>query len=258
MAKVRADSLLVARGLADSRAKARAAIEAGGVLADGKPVAKASELLDEAVALVAEPAHPWVGRGALKLAAALELWPVVVEGRTVLDVGASTGGFTEVCLAKGAARVFAVDVGHGQLHAKLRGDGRVAGLEGTDARTLTPELIPQAPDLVVCDASFIGLAKVLPAALALARDGADLIALVKPQFEVGPDRVGKGGIVKDEAAQALALADVAAFLQASGWSVIATADSPINGADGNREFLLHARKRPPPEGGGPRSSMTSG
>jgi 23S rRNA (cytidine1920-2'-O)/16S rRNA (cytidine1409-2'-O)-methyltransferase len=258
MAKVRADSLLVARGLADSRAKARAAIEAGGVLANGKPVAKASELLDEDVGLIAEPAHPWVGRGALKLAAALELWPVTVDGRTVLDVGASTGGFTEVCLAKGAVRVFAVDVGRGQLHPKLRSDARVVSLEGTDARLLNAELIPQTPDLVVCDASFIGLAKVLPAALGLARDGADLIALVKPQFEVGPDRVGKGGIVKDEAVRDQALADVVAFLEASGWSVIATADSPITGADGNREVLLHARKRPPPAGDGPRSSMTSG
>lgn len=258
MARVRADSLLVARGLADSRAKARAAIEAGGVLADGRVVAKASELLDEDAVLVAEPAHPWVGRGALKLAAALDLWPTPFEGRTVLDVGASTGGFTEVCLARGAARVFAVDVGRGQLHASLRDDPRVVSLEGTDARTLTAELIPQAPDLVVCDASFIGLAKVLPAALGLARTGADLIALVKPQFEVGPDRVGKGGIVKDQAARAQAVADVAAFLEASGWSVVATADSPLTGADGNREVLLHARKRPPPEGDGPRSSMTSG
>jgi 23S rRNA (cytidine1920-2'-O)/16S rRNA (cytidine1409-2'-O)-methyltransferase len=258
MAKVRADSLLVARGLADSRAKARAAIEAGGVLADGKPVAKASELLDEGVRLTAEPAHPWVGRGALKLAAALELWPVTVEDRTVLDVGASTGGFTEVCLVRGAARVFAVDVGRGQLHARLRDDARVMSLEGTDARALTADLIPYTPDLVVCDASFIGLAKVLPAALGLARDGADLIALVKPQFEVGPDRVGKGGVVKDQAARAQALAEVAAFLEATGWTVIATADSPISGADGNHEFLLHAQKRPPPEGGGPRSSMTSG
>jgi 23S rRNA (cytidine1920-2'-O)/16S rRNA (cytidine1409-2'-O)-methyltransferase len=258
MAKARADALLVARGLADSRAKARAAIEAGGVLADGRPVAKASELLEETAVLVAEPAHPWVGRGALKLVAALDLWPVAVEGRTVLDVGASTGGFTEVCLARGAARVFAVDVGHGQLHPRLREDARVASLEGTDARALTAELIPQSPDLVVCDASFIGLAKVLPAALALGRPGADLICLVKPQFEVGPGRVGKGGVVKDEAARNQALADVTAFLEGAGWRVLATADSPITGADGNREFLLHARKRPPPEGGGPRSSMTSG
>lgn len=242
MARVRADSLLVARGLADSRAKARAAIEAGGVLADGRPVTKASELLDEAAALIAEPAHPWVGRGALKLAAALELWPVTVQGRTVLDVGASTGGFTEVCLARGAARVFAVDVGRGQLHPKLRGDERVVSLEGTDARALTRDRIPEPPDLVVCDASFIGLAKVLPAALALARNGADLIALVKPQFEVGPDRVGKGGLVTDAGHQADALAEVVAFLQAHGWPVAGHAESPIAGGAGQREFLVWARK----------------
>ena len=258
MSKVRADLLLVSRGLVESRAKARAAIEAGGVTADGQVVAKASELIEETADLVGAAVHPWVGRGALKLLHALEQWPVAVAGRTVLDVGASTGGFTEICLARGAARVFAVDVGRSQLHAKLRGDARVVSLEGTDARTLAADLIPQAPDLVVCDASFIGLAKVLPAALGLARDSADLIALVKPQFEVGPGRVGKGGIVKGEAARAQALTDVSAFLDASGWTVLATADSPITGADGNREYLLHARKRPPPEGGGPRSSMTSG
>jgi 23S rRNA (cytidine1920-2'-O)/16S rRNA (cytidine1409-2'-O)-methyltransferase len=242
MARVRADSLLVARGLADSRAKARAAIEAGGVMADGRAVAKASELLDEAAVLIAEPAHPWVGRGALKLAAALELWPVPVQGRTVLDVGASTGGFTEVCLSRGAARVFAVDVGRGQLHPKLQRDERVVSLEGVDARALTVDLIPEPPDLVVCDASFIGLAKVLPAALALARAGADLIALVKPQFEVGPDRVGKGGLVTNTGHQTAALADVVGFLEASGWPVAGHAESPIAGGAGQREFLVWARK----------------
>ena len=242
MAKVRADSLLVARGLADSRAKARAAIEAGGVLADGSMVAKASELLDETVALTAEAAHPWVGRGALKLVAALDLWPVTVEGRTVLDIGASTGGFTEVCLARGAVRVFAVDVGRGQLHPKLRYDGRVVSLESTDARALTTDLVPQPPDLVVCDASFIGLAKVLPAALSLARDDADLIALVKPQFEVGPDRVGKGGLVTDLGHQAEALVAVVTFLEANSWLVQARAESPIAGGAGQREFLVWAQK----------------
>ena len=245
MAKVRADLLLVARGLVDSRAKARAAIEAGGVTAGGRVVARASELLDEAVELTAEPAHPWVGRGALKLVHALELWPVEVAGWTVLDVGASTGGFTEVCLARGAARVYAVDVGRGQLHPSLAGDPRVVALEGTDARSLTAELVPEPPDLVVCDASFIGLAKVLPAALGLARNGADLIALVKPQFEVGPERVGKGGLVKDPQARADAVAGVADFLETSGWAVLGQTDSPIAGGDGNLEVLLHARKGPP-------------
>ena len=245
MARVRADLLLVSRGLADSRAKAQAAIAAGGVTADGRLVTKASEPLDETCDLKAQPAHPYVGRGALKLVHALELWPVVVEGRVVLDVGASTGGFTEVCLEHGAARVYAVDVGRGQLHPKLAADPRVVALEGVDARTLTAELIPEPPNLVVCDASFIGLAKVLPRALALAATDADLIALVKPQFEVGPDLVGKGGIVRDAEARARALADVASFLTTSGWTVLDTADSPIQGGDGNSEYLLHARKSRP-------------
>ncbi|MCI3133523.1 TlyA family RNA methyltransferase [Phenylobacterium aquaticum] len=245
MTKSRADLLLVARGLADSRAKARAAIEAGGVTADGKPVAKPSEMLDEACDLQATMLHPYVGRGALKLLHALELWPVEVSGAVVLDVGASTGGFTEVCLERGAARVYAVDVGRAQLHERLASNPRVISLEGVDARDLDARLIPEAPDLVVCDACFIGLAKVLPAALALARPGADLIALVKPQFEVGPGRVGKGGLVKDPADRAQAVAGVMAFLEASGWPVLAHDDSPIAGGDGNLEFLLHARKSRP-------------
>ena len=245
MARKRADVLLVERGLFESRARARAAIEAGGVSVAGRTVLKASEALDEAAEVIAVAAHPWVGRGALKLVHALEAWPVPVEGRVVLDVGASTGGFTEVCLARGAAHVYAVDVGRGQLHAKLTADPRVTNLEATDARDLTPALIPKRPELVVTDVSFIGLEKALPAALALAEVGADLIALVKPQFEVGPERVGKGGVVKDEAARADALAAVCAFLEASGWAVQATTDSPIAGGDGNREYLLWAKKKPP-------------
>lgn len=245
MGRIRADLLLVARGLFDSRARARAAIEAGGVTADGQVVLKASEQVSADAAVTATPAHPWVGRGALKLAHALALWPVRVEGRVVLDVGASTGGFTEVVLSQGALRVYAVDVGRGQLHASLVGDPRVVNLEATDARHLTARQIGQSPDLIVSDVSFIGLAKVLPAALALADPGADLVTLVKPQFEVGPKLVGKGGIVKDAAARATALADVGAFLAASGWTVRATADSPLEGADGNREYLLWATKKPP-------------
>ena len=197
MARLRADALLVARGLFESRAKARAAIEAGGVLADGRPVAKAAELVEETAELLAEPAHPWVGRGALKLVRAFELQALDEEVPVVVDVGSSTGGFVEVCLAHGARKVYAVDVGRGQLHPKLRADPRVVSLEGVDARSLDRSLIPEPVDLVVCDASFIGLAKVLPAALALARDGARLVCLVKPQFEVGPERVGKGGLVTD-------------------------------------------------------------
>jgi 23S rRNA (cytidine1920-2'-O)/16S rRNA (cytidine1409-2'-O)-methyltransferase len=238
----RADVLLVERGLFESRAKARAAIEAGGVSADGRVLAKASEAVEESAEIVAVAAHPYVGRGALKLVHALDLWPVAAAGRIVLDVGASTGGFTEVCLARGAAKVFAVDVGRGQLHPKLAADPRVVSLEGVDARALTGELIPEPPQLVVTDVSFISLEKALPAALALAAPGADLVALVKPQFEVGPERVGRGGLVKDAAARQAALEAVAAFVAASGWPVQATADSPIEGGDGAREFLLWAKK----------------
>lgn len=242
MPRKRADVLLVERGLFESRAKARAAIEAGGVTADGRAVARASDMIDETAQIVAAPAHPWVGRGALKLVHALDLWPMAVDGRVVLDVGASTGGFTEVCLARGAARVFSVDVGRGQLHASLAADPRVTSLEAVDARTLTPAQVTQAPQLIVADVSFISLAKALPAALALAAPGADLVVLVKPQFELSPERIGKGGLVKDEAARAEALAAVRNFLETTGWSVQATTDSPIAGGDGNREFLLWARK----------------
>jgi len=238
----RLDQLLVERGLFDSRAKARAAIEAGRVRVDGQVARKASQEVSFAASIDAEPAHPWVGRGALKLDHALTLWPVAVEGRTALDVGASTGGFTEVLLSRGAARVYAVDVGRGQLHPRVAADPRVVNLEGVDARTLDPTLIPEPPQLVVCDASFIGLAKVLPAALALAAPEAELIALVKPQFEAGPGHVGKGGLVRDPDVHARVLAEVAAWLEASGWPVLATADSPVEGGDGNREFLLRARR----------------
>ena len=242
MTRKRADVLLVERGFFESRAKARAAIEAGGVTADGRPVAKASEAIDETSEIVAPAAHPWVGRGALKLAHALAAWPISVAGRVVLDVGASTGGFTEVALAGGAARVYAVDVGRGQLHPRIAGDGRVVNLEGLDARSLTTDQVPQAPGVIVTDVSFISLAKALPATLALAAPGADLVALVKPQFEVGPERVGKGGVVKDAADRAAALTGVAAFLEAAGWRVQATTESPITGGDGNVEFLLWAKK----------------
>jgi 23S rRNA (cytidine1920-2'-O)/16S rRNA (cytidine1409-2'-O)-methyltransferase len=239
--KTRADLLLVSRGIFETRAKARAAIEAGGVVADGRVVARASALLADDAVVEAVPAHPWVGRGALKLLHALDLWEIAVDGRVVLDVGASTGGFTEVCLSRGAACVYAVDVGRGQLHHKVAAEPRVINLEATDARDLTPALIPQPPGLIVTDVSFISLAKALPAVLGLAQPGADLVALVKPQFEVGRGHVGKGGIVGDETARLAALQDVKAFFEASGWTVQATAESPITGGDGNREYLLWAR-----------------
>ncbi|CAN5179329.1 TlyA family rRNA (cytidine-2'-O)-methyltransferase [soil metagenome] len=242
MSRQRADVVLVARGLFESRAKARAAIAAGKVSAGGVIITKPSELVDEAAEITAEAAHPWVGRGGLKLDHAFNLWPVAVEGRTVLDVGASTGGFTEVCLARGAASVFAVDVGQGQLHPTLRTDPRVTNLEGVDARRLDRAVIPVAPDLIVCDASFIGLAKVLPAALGLSAPGADLVALIKPQFEVGPDHVGKGGIVRDMAARQAAVDGVVAWLERLGWAVDGLAESPINGGDGNVEYLIWAHR----------------
>jgi len=240
---VRIDQLLVARGVFDSRARARVAIEAGLVRAGGRTVAKPSEKVAEDAVIEAEAAHRWVGRGALKLERALDLWPIAVEGRVVLDVGASTGGFTEVCLDRGAAQVFAVDVGTGQLHPSVVADPRVVNLEKTDARDLTPQLITEAPSLIVCDASFISLVKVLPAALDLATSGADLITLVKPQFEAeGPKAVGKKGVVKDPEAHVAAVARVRDWLEAGGWTVREVADSPITGGDGNVEFLLWAQK----------------
>lgn len=238
----RLDVELVSRGLAESRAKARAAIEAGGVTVDAVPARSASQNVNDGAVIVAVPAHRWVGRGALKLDHALTLWPVAVDGRVVLDVGASTGGFTEVCLERGAAQVFAVDVGQGQMHPRVSADARVVNLEQTDARHLTPALVLEAPQLIVCDASFIGLAKVLPAALDLAADRADLITLVKPQFEAEGPGGGKKGVVKDTDAHAAAVASVSDWLESVGWAVQTTTESPITGGDGNVEFLLWAKK----------------
>tara|TARA_R110002051_G_scaffold104488_5_gene177260 strand:+ start:112 stop:846 length:735 start_codon:yes stop_codon:yes gene_type:complete len=244
MKRVRLDLLLVARGLTDSRSKARAAIEAGGVTINGKPARIASQSISDDAVLTVVDAHRWVGRGGLKLDHALTLWPVPVEGRVVLDIGASTGGFTEVCLARGADRVYAVDVGTEQMHPRVAAAERVINLEKTDARILTTELIPEVPELIVCDASFIGLAKVLPAALDLAGAGADLVTLVKPQFEAeGPGGGGKKGVVKDPEAHRRAVDSVSAWLEREGWTVRETTESPITGGDGNIEFLLWAQKR---------------
>ena len=241
--RTRLDQLLVTRGLAESRSRARAAIEAGGVTVDGKPARSPSQGVDDKAVITYAEAHRFVGRGALKLDHALTLWPVAVEGRVVLDIGASTGGFTQVCLERGAAHVVAVDVGQGQLHPKLVADPRVTNLERTDARDLTPVLIPQVPDLIVCDASFIGLAKVLPAALALVIPGADLVTLVKPQFEMDSrGDVGRGGVVRDAEAREAALLRARDWLESEGWTVRETADSPITGGDGNHEYLLWAVK----------------
>jgi 23S rRNA (cytidine1920-2'-O)/16S rRNA (cytidine1409-2'-O)-methyltransferase len=242
MSRERADKLLVARGLFESRAKAQAAIEAGLVFANGAQVKEASQPLDPDCAIEASAPHPYVSRGGVKLAFALDQFGVSPQGLVCLDLGASTGGFTDVLLQRGAARVYAVDVGHGQLHQRIASDPRVTGLEGTDSRALTAAHLPQAPDLIVADLSFIGLSKALGPALDLAAPDAALIVLVKPQFELGPKRLGKGGVVKDDAAVAEATQDVAEWLGALHWRVEATADSPIAGGDGNREGLLYARR----------------
>lgn len=210
---------------------------------EGQPARSPAQGVDNDALVTFVEAHRFVGRGALKLDHALTLWPVAVEGRVVLDIGASTGGFTQVCLERGAAHVVAVDVGQGQLHAKLAADPRVTNLEHTDARNLTADVIAQELDLIVCDASFIGLAKVLPAALALAGPGTDLVTLVKPQFEMDSrGDVGRGGVVRDAEAREAALLRVRDWLESEGWAVRETADSPITGGDGNHEYLLWAVK----------------
>jgi len=233
--------LLVSRGLVESRAKARAAIEAGGVTADGALVAKPSDLIEETAAVDVTPPHPWVSRGGAKLAAALDAFAIDPANRICLDVGASTGGFTQVLLARGAARVYAVDVGSAQLHASLRDDPRVTNLERTDARTLTRTQIEEPPTLIVCDASFIGAAKVLATPLSLAAAHADLIALIKPQFEAGPN-AGKNGVLSEEVARAAAEQTIAALNGLENFRTAAVIDSPIRGGDGNLELLLHARR----------------
>lgn len=239
---MRADQYLVHHGHFDTRARAQAAIAAGCVRVDGQIIDKASRSIPDGAHVEAEAAHPWVSRAALKLAAGIDAFAIDPSGRFCLDVGASTGGFSEVLLARGARHVIAVDVGHGQLHPRLKGDPRLTSLEGMDARALTPAHLSEAPDLVVCDASFIGLMKVLPAALALAAAGAQLVALFKPQFEVGRSFVGKGGVVRDAAAAARALETVVADLRAAGWTVRGAAPSPVTGSDGNQETLVHAVK----------------
>lgn len=241
--KKRLDQLLVERGLAESRAKAQAAIMAGLVFSNEKRLDKPGTPVAEDLALeVRGQPHPWVSRGGLKLEHAIDAFGIDVAGKIAIDVGASTGGFTDVLLTKGAAKVYAVDVGHGQLAWKLRNDPRVIVLEKTNARHLSAAEIPEAPDIVVCDASFIGLETVLPAALALAKPGAVVVALIKPQFEVGKDRVGKGGVVREPELHAEVRARIAQWLPRIGWTVFGEDESPIQGPEGNREFLIAARK----------------
>jgi 23S rRNA (cytidine1920-2'-O)/16S rRNA (cytidine1409-2'-O)-methyltransferase len=235
----RADLLLVERGFFDSRAKAQAAIAAGLVVAAGKPVRKASEEIAPTADIVAEAPHPWVSRGGMKLATALEAFKVRPMNRICLDVGSSTGGFSQVLLTEGAEHVIAVDTGRDQFHASLRGDPRVTLMEGTDVRKLGTADLPAVPDLGVVDVSFISLKLVMPAVTALLAADAELIALVKPQFEVGRANVGKNGIVTDDTARDAAVAGIRAEAERLGWRIRGTIDSPIAGGDGNREFLMH-------------------
>jgi len=242
-AKLRADQLLVARGLAESRTRAQALIMAGAVFSGERKIAKAGDMLAEDAGLeVRGKDHPWVSRGGVKLDHGLAHFGFDVAGAVALDVGSSTGGFTDVLLSRGAAKVYAVDVGTNQLAWKLRQDPRVIVHEQTNARGLTREIIPEVIDIVVCDASFIGLAKVLEAPLALARRGAKLVALVKPQFEAGRAEVGKGGVVRDPAVHERVCDEAKAWVESRGWSVLGVARSPITGAEGNVEFLLGAVK----------------
>jgi 23S rRNA (cytidine1920-2'-O)/16S rRNA (cytidine1409-2'-O)-methyltransferase len=243
-AKRRADQLLVERGLAESRQRAQALILAGIVYAGERRIDKSGEqLADDTMIDVRGRDHPWVSRGGVKLAHAFDHFAIDVRGLVALDIGASTGGFTDVLLTYGAARVHAIDVGRGQLAWKLRQDPRVVVHEGANARYLTAAEIPDPVDIVTCDASFIGLSTVLPAALALARSQALLVALIKPQFEAGPGAVGKGGVVRDPAIHQAVCEAAAAWVGAqSGWKVAGIAESPITGPAGNREFLLCARR----------------
>jgi 23S rRNA (cytidine1920-2'-O)/16S rRNA (cytidine1409-2'-O)-methyltransferase len=233
----------VSRGLAESRTRAQALIMAGGVFSGERKLAKPGEMLAEDAPLeVRGKDHPWVSRGGIKLDHGLTHFGVDVAGAVALDVGSSTGGFTDVLLSRGAAKVYAVDVGTNQLAWKLRQDPRVVVHEQTNARHLTSEQVPEPVDIVVCDASFISLVKVLEAPLKLAKSGAKLVALIKPQFEAGREEVGKGGVVRDPAVHERVCAEAAAWAESQGWTVLGVTESPIKGPEGNVEFLLGAEK----------------
>ena len=242
MAKIRADQLLVDLGLAESRARAQALILAGHVFLGDRKVEKAGQQVAPDAAIdVRGRDHPWVSRGGIKLAHALDTFAIDVTGQVAIDVGSSTGGFTDVLLTNGAARVYAVDSGTNQLAWKLRSDDRVIVHEQTSARILTETHIPEPVDCIVCDASFIALSKVLERPLTFARPGAVLVALIKPQFEAGRGEVGKGGVVRDIAIHDRVCAEVRAWIDAQGWTVIGLTQSPITGPQGNVEFLIYAR-----------------
>jgi 23S rRNA (cytidine1920-2'-O)/16S rRNA (cytidine1409-2'-O)-methyltransferase len=243
--KTRLDRLLVETGWAETRSRAADLIRRGCVTVAGKPVLKPGALVAPGEELAVSPeASRHVSRGALKLEAALDAFGFDPKGRVALDIGASTGGFTEVLLARGAAKVYAVDVGSGQLHARLRADPRVLSLEGIDARDLDRSAIGEQVTAITADVSFISLTQALPAALRLAARGAWLVALVKPQFEAGREAVGKGGIVRSEAARIKAVEKVRAFIEETGWAVVGVIDSPIRGGSGNAEYLIGARSGP--------------
>jgi len=239
--KKRIDLLLVERGLFESRARAQAAIEAGLVSANDKPVLKASETISPDALLQAQPAHPFVSRGGVKLAGALEQYPIQIEDHVCLDVGASTGGFTEVLLANGASVVFAIDVGHGQLHPSLHGHPKIVSMESTDIRAFEGKRLPARPDVVVIDVSFISLKAVLPAALSLAAAPMHLLALIKPQFEA-PRKHSKRGIIRDATVHQDVCDEIAAFVASLGCTDIRVFSSPISGGDGNIEFFIGARR----------------
>lgn len=242
MAKLRADQLLVDRGLAESRARAQALILAGLVFLGEKKIDKAGQQVAPDAALeVRGRDHPWVSRGGIKLAHAIDHFGIDVTDMIAIDVGSSTGGFTDVLLSKGAARVYAVDSGTNQLAWKLRNDPRVIVHEQTSARILTADHVPEPVDIIVCDASFISLAKVLERPMGFARPGAHLVALIKPQFEAGREEVGKGGVVRDPAVHERVCEEVRAWLTGQGWLVEGLTTSPITGPQGNVEFLIYAR-----------------
>jgi 23S rRNA (cytidine1920-2'-O)/16S rRNA (cytidine1409-2'-O)-methyltransferase len=240
---MRADVFLVEQGYAKSRSEAQAAIKAGLVRADGAVLSKPSQMIAAGAAIAYEKPHPYVSRGGVKLAAALDHFDLSPEDRICLDLGASTGGFTQVLLQRGAARVYALDVGHGQMDRSLMQDPRVSAQDGVNARDLTSADLPRPVTAITADLSFISLKLALPPALALAEADAWAVALVKPQFEVGRQAIGKGGIVRDDAARLAALSGIEEFVAAqSGWRVLGHIESPIAGGDGNIEYLLAAQK----------------
>jgi 23S rRNA (cytidine1920-2'-O)/16S rRNA (cytidine1409-2'-O)-methyltransferase len=240
-ARQRADRLLVERGLFDSRARAQAAVAAGLVTADGVPVRKASDAISTAAAIEAAPEHPYVSRGGVKLAAALDEFALDVTGRVCLDVGASTGGFAELLVARGARRVYAIDVGHSQLHPRLRQREEIVSMERTDIRTLDPARLSEPRDFAAVDVSFISLKLVLPAVGNLLKQRASIIALIKPQFEARRGDIKKG-IVRDAAVHQAVCDEIAAFVVSQGWRVGGRVPSPILGGDGNREFFIEAER----------------